>query len=112
MFASQEKTNDCYDEESYDSKDSLDTSLFEELDTSCVFGQDATMDYACEDELAIVPYVKNEIVSIAPTLDCPIICLKSPTHIPENCALIKAQYDGLHLTYDPKNRVENNIRVV
>src|SRR3954464_12058139 len=26
-------------------------------------------------ELAIVPYVKHEIVAIAPTLDCPIILL-------------------------------------
>src|SRR4051812_5138827 len=77
-----------------------------------VDGHDATMDDAYEDELAIVPYVKHEIVVIAPTLDCPIILLKSPTHITENFALIKAQCDGLHLSYDPKNRVENNTRVL
>ena len=70
------------------------------------------MDDAYGDELAIVPYVKHEIVAIAPTLDCPIILLKSPTHIPENIALIKAQCDGLHLSYHPKNRVENNTRVL
>src|SRR4051812_18931830 len=112
MFASQEEANDCYDEESYDSKDSLDTSLSEDLDTCCVFGQGATLDDAYRDELAIVPYVKHEIVAIAPTLDCPIILLKSPTHILENYSLIKAQCDGLHLSYDPKNRVENNTRVL
>ena len=46
------------------------------------------------------------------TLDYPIILLESPTHIPENFALIKAQCDGLHLSYIPKNRVENNTRVL
>src|ERR1041385_1300120 len=70
------------------------------------------MDDAYKDELAIVPYVKHEIIAISPTLDCPIILLKSPTHIPENCALIKAHSDGLHLSYVPKNRVENNTRVL
>lgn len=79
MFASQEEANDCFDEESHDSEDSLDTSLSEDHDTCCVFGQDATMDDACKDELAIVPYVMHEIVAIASTLDCPIILLKSPT---------------------------------
>src|ERR1041385_708634 len=112
MFAAQEEANDCYDEEPYDSEDSLDTSLSEDLDTCCVFGQDATLDDAYGDEVAIVPHVKHEIVAIAPTLDCPIILLKSPTHIPENRALIKAQCDGLHLSYDPKNHVENNTRVL
>ena len=32
--------------------------------------------------------------------------MKSPT-LPENFVLIKAQFDGLHLSYDPKDRVEN-----
>ena len=59
------------------------------------------MDDAYKDELDIVRYVKHEIVAIAPTLDCPTILLKSPTHILENFALIKAQCDGLHLSYDP-----------
>src|SRR3954466_2971758 len=112
MFAAQEEANDCYDEESHDSEDSLDTSLSEDLDTCFVDGHDANMDYACEDEHATVHYVKHEIVAIAPTLDCPIILLKSPTHIPENCALIEAQSDGLHLSYVPKNRVENYTRVL
>jgi hypothetical protein len=112
MLAAQEEANDCYDEESYDSEDSLEISLSEELDTCCVFGQDATMDDAYGDELAIVSYVKHEIVAIAPTLDYPFILLKSPTHIPENFALIKAHSDGLHLSYVPKDRVENYTRVL
>ena len=68
------------------------------------------MDDAYGDELSIVPHVKHEIVDVAPTLDFPIILLKSPT--PENFALIKAQCDGLHPSYHPKNRVENNTRVL
>src|SRR3954469_14023282 len=43
-----------------------------------------------KDELSIVPYVKHEIITIAPTLEC----------------------DGLHLSYHPKNRVENSTRVL
>ena len=54
MFAAQEEANDCYDEESFDSEDSLEISLSEELDTCCVYGHDATMDDAYGDELAIV----------------------------------------------------------
>ena len=110
MFVSQEDANDFYDEESHDSKDSLEISLSEIFDTCFVDGQDATMDDADKNELSIVPYVKHEIVAIAPTLDCPIILLKSPT--PENFALIKAQCDGLHLFCVPKNRVENYTRVL
>src|SRR3954464_7127432 len=107
MFAALEEANDCFDEESHESEDSLDTSLSDELNTCFVDGLDANMDYACEDELSIVPHVKHEIFAIVPTLNCPIILLKYPTHIPENCALIKAQCDGLHLSYDPKDRVQN-----
>src|SRR4051812_42270685 len=112
MFASQEEDNECYDEESYDSEDSLEIPLSEELDICCLFGQDATMDDAYKDELSIVPYVKHEIISIAPTLDCPIIIFESTTHIPENFSLMKAQCDELHLSYDPKDRVENYKRVL
>src|ERR1041385_6931258 len=68
------------------------------------------MDDAYKDELAIVPYVKHEIFAIAPTLDCPIILFKSP--IPESFVLIKRQCDGLHLSYDPKDRVENYTRAL
>src|SRR4051812_28919014 len=110
MFAAQEEANAFCDEESHDSEDSLDTFLSEHIDTCFVDGHDANMDYACEDELAIVPYVKHEIVAIAPTLDFPIILLKSPT--PKNFPIIKAQCDRLHLSYVPKDRVENNTRVL
>src|ERR1044071_10434624 len=48
------------------------------------------MDDAYKDEIYIVPYVKHEIISIAPILEC----------------------DGLHLSYHPKNCVENNTRVL
>src|ERR1044072_2578777 len=97
--------------EYYDPMDSFEISLFDEVDAFYTCGHDATMDDAYEDELAIVPYVKHEIVSIAPKLDFSIILLRSPT-IPENFALIKAQCDGLHLSYVPKKRVENNTRVL
>src|ERR1044071_9509399 len=110
MFAAQEEANDCFEEESHDSEDSLEISLSENFDTCFVDGQDATMDDADKNEFSIVPYVKHEIVAIAPTLDCPIILLKYPT--PENFALIKAQCDGLHLSYNPKDRVENYTRVL
>ena len=50
-------------------------------------------------ELAIVPYFKHEIVSIAPTHDSPIIFLNSPNHtISEKFALIKDYIDGLRFT--------------
>src|ERR1041385_1831422 len=87
--------------------DSFEISLFDEVDAFYAYGHDATMDDAYGDELSIVPYVKNEIVAIAPTLYFPIILLKSPTLISENCALIKAQCDGMHLSYVPIDHVEN-----
>src|SRR3954471_2174556 len=92
--------------ECYDPMDSFEIYLFDEVDAFYAYGRDATMDDAYGDELSIVPHVKHEIFAIAPTLECPIILLKSPT--PENFPLIKAQCVGLHLSYDPKNRVENN----
>src|SRR3954469_14350765 len=97
--------------ECFDPMDSFEISLFDEVDAFYTYGLDATMDDAYKAELAIVPYVKHEIVAVAPTLDCPIILFKSPT-IPENFPLIKAQCDGLHLSYHPKNRVENYTRVL
>ena len=68
--------DDCYDD-CDDPVDSLETSLFDEACYAC--GQDANMNYAYGDELGIVPYVKHEIVAIAPTHDSPIIFLNSPT---------------------------------
>src|ERR1041385_1711471 len=90
--------------------DSFEISLFDEVDAFYAYGREATMDDAYGDELAIVPHFKHEIVAIAPTMDCPIILLKSPT--PENFTLIKAHSDGLHLSYVPKDHVENYTRVL
>ena len=57
------------------------------------------MNYAYGDELAIVPYVKHEIVTIAPTHDSPIIFLNSPNYtISEKFTLIKDYIDGLRFT--------------
>ena len=94
MFAAQEEANDWFEKESYDSEDSLEISLSDDLSFCFVDGHDATMDDAYEDELAIVPYVKHEIVAIAPKLDCPIILLKSPTHIPKNCSRLRLNVMG------------------
>src|SRR3954464_12193511 len=75
--------------ECYDPMDSLEISLFDEVIAFYTCGHDAIMNDAYRDELAIVPHVKHEIFAIAPTLDCHIILLKSPT-IPENFALINS----------------------
>jgi hypothetical protein len=57
------------------------------------------MNYAYRYELAIVPYVMNEIVAIAPTHDSPIIFLNSPNYtISEKFVLIKDYIDGLRFT--------------
>ena len=57
------------------------------------------MNYAYGDELAIVPYIKNEIVAIAPSYDSPIIFLKFPNYpILEKFALVKDYIDGLPFT--------------
>ena len=57
------------------------------------------MNDAYGDELAIVPYVKHEIVAIAPKHDSLIIFLDSPYYTTsEKFALIKDYVDGLHFT--------------
>src|SRR3954467_11683030 len=76
--------------ECYDPMNSFEISLFDEVDAFYTNGLDATMDDAYKDELSIVPYVKHAVIAIAPTPQC----------------------DGLHLSYHPKNRVENNTRVL
>src|SRR3954470_1907307 len=76
--------------ECFDPMDSFEISLFDEVDAFYNYGLDTTMDDAYKDELSIVPYAKHEIIAIAPTLEC----------------------DGLHLSYHPKNRVENNTCVL
>ena len=72
--------DECYVDDCYDPLDSFEISLFDELDACYDYGHDATMNDAYGDELAIVPYVKNEIVAIAPTHDSPIIFLNSPNY--------------------------------
>src|SRR3954466_2752104 len=49
MFAAQEEANEFFDEESYDSEDSLEISLSEDLDTCFVDDHNATMDDAYEE---------------------------------------------------------------
>ena len=51
--------DDCYDPFNL-----FEISLFDDACYAC--GQDANMNYAYADELATVPYVKHEIVAIAP----------------------------------------------
>ena len=73
--------DDCYDgcyDDCYDPVDSLEISLFDDACYAC--GQDANMNYAYVVELALVPFVKHEIVAIAPTHDSPIIFLNSPNY--------------------------------
>src|SRR6266516_247105 len=60
--------DECYDN-CYDPIDSFEISLFDEIDACYACGQDANLNYAYGDELAIVPYFKHEIVCIAPTHD-------------------------------------------
>ena len=70
------------------------------------------MNYAYGDELAIVPYVKNEVVAIAPTHDSPIIFLNSPNYtISEKFVLIKDYIDGLPFTIAHDN-FECNMHVL
>ena len=69
--------DECYDN-CFDPVDSFEISLFDDAWYAC--GQDANMNYAYGDELAIVPYSKHEIVAIAPTHDSPIIFLNSPNY--------------------------------
>ena len=84
--------DDCYDN-CYDPFDSLEISIFDEIDACYAYGQDANFNYAYGDVLAILPYVKNEIVAIAPTHHSPIIFLNSPNYtILVKLALIKGLY--------------------
>ena len=102
--------DDCYDD-CYDPVDSLEISLFDDACYAC--GQDANMNYAYGDELAIVPYVKHEIVAIAPTHDSPIIFLNSPNYtISEKFVLIKDYIDGLPFTIAHDDFDECNMHVL
>ena len=65
------------------------------------------------DELAIVHYVKHEIVAIAPTHDSPIIFLNSPNYtILEKFVLIKDYIDGLHFTVAHDDFDRYNVHVL
>src|SRR6266566_3854449 len=56
-------------EENNDPIDSIEISPLDECDACYSYGHDANINDACRDELAIVLYVKNEIIAIAPILD-------------------------------------------
>ena len=71
------------------------------------------MNYAYGDELAIVPYVKNDIGSIAPTHDSPIIFLNYLNYtISEKFALVKDYIDGLPFTIAHDDLYEYNMHVL
>ena len=71
------------------------------------------MNVAYGDELAIVPYVKNEIVAIAPTRDNSIIFLNSPNYtISEKFALIKDYIHGLRFATAHDDFDEYNMHVL
>ena len=102
--------DDCYDD-CYDPYDSFEISLFDDACYAC--GQDANMNDAYGDELAIFPYVKHEIVAIAPTHDSPIIFLNSPNYtILEKFVLIKDYIDGLPFTIAHDHFDRYNMHVI
>ena len=71
------------------------------------------MNYAYGDELAIVPYVKHEIVAISPMHDSPIIFLNSTDYtISEKFVLIKDYIDGLCFTITHDDFDEYNMHVL
>ena len=71
------------------------------------------MNCAYGDELVIVPYVKNDIVAIAPTHDGPIIFLNSPSYtISEKFAPVKDYIDGLPFTVAHDDFDEYNMHVL
>ena len=86
--------DDCYDD-CYDPVDSLEIPLFDDACYAC--GQDANMNDAYGDELAIVPYVKHEIVAIAPTHDSPIIFLLQTTLYRRSLCLLRIILMGCFL---------------
>ena len=103
-----EHYDDCYDPD-----DSFEISLFDELDACYACGQDANMNDAYGDEISIVPYVKNEIVAIAPTHDSPIIFLNSPNYtISGKFALIKDYIHGLRFATTHDDFDECNMHVL
>ena len=95
-----------------DSVDLIEISL-DEHDACYSYGHDANINYAYEDELAIVPYVKHEIVAIAPMHDSPIIFLNSPNYtISEKFVLTKDYIDGLPFNVAHDNFDECDMHVL
>ena len=71
------------------------------------------MNYAYGDELAIVPYVKHEIVTIASTHHSHIIFLNSPNYtISEKFALVKDYIDGVRSTIEHDDFDKYNMHVL
>ena len=103
--------DDCYDDCYDDCVDSFEISLFDDACYAC--GQDANMNYAYGDEVAIIPNVKHEIVAIAPTHDSPIIFLNSPNYtISEKFVLTKDYIDGLPFNTTHEYFYECNMHVL
>ena len=98
--------DECHDN-CYDPFDSFEISLFDELDACYACGHYANMNYAYGDEIAIVPYVKNEIIAITP-----ILLNSSKYTISEKFALIKDYVDGLHFTIAHDDFDECNMHVL
>jgi hypothetical protein len=70
VFATLEEEDDMYESiDNYDSIDLIEISPLDECDACFSYGHDANINDAYGDELAIVTYVENEIIAIAPTLD-------------------------------------------
>jgi hypothetical protein len=70
MSAALQENNEMHESiDNYDFVDSIEISPLDESDACYSYGHDANTNDAYGDELAIVPYVKNEIIAIAPTLD-------------------------------------------
>ena len=109
-FPSCLRKDDCHDN-CYDPIDSFEISLFD--DACYAGGHDAKMNNAYGDELAIVPYVKNEIVAIAPMHDSPIILLNSPNYtISKKFVLTKDYINGLPFTITHDVFDEYNMHVL
>ena len=71
MSATLEENNDMHESIDNDDFDDLIEISLDEHDACYSYGHDANINYAYGDGLAIVPYVKHEIIAIAPTLDSP-----------------------------------------
>ena len=67
MTAALEENNDMHESiDNYDSDDLIAISSLDESDACYSYGHDANTNNVYGDEFAIVPYVKHEIVAIAP----------------------------------------------